>query len=819
MQEIQYVQMPQDDSAQIDQIGKEYSTGAAKGVAHGVQKDAIQNGFGARAIANEIEACKSWAMTFLLRKINGRDALVFWDEGTTGLTGTVMTSKEIVEGFANNKLGPEQRLSRFLSRFVSGGNLGAGSFGRGKLVFHAASATKTILVDSLRKDDNQYVAIDRKVEGGILLQPEKPYTGLQAKEFISQRTGGILSPLERPGTRVTILDVIPEISEAFYRSFSAHTSSYKASFAFMIEETWWEILHKFDAQIFLECEDKKLKIELRDPLLEIVEAEDGQDGIRVHRKQNIDITASGQRFRIKEMKFVVMPSNLEEEFKDIWIQRKRMKIGSIQRNISAHHKITNRLAAYVICEPELEDLIENAEGVTHYDYHLGATGIKQIRNVVKQELNEFERKLGLVSVSEDGESRRRLLDSMKEINDLALELGLVTQSGLGTDQEEIEILLKKFILPEEGSLRIEINDRVGPLAYEVLNKSHTPLFGSFCVVAKQKGREKVEIYSEEILLEPEQRKMIEVSQFTITNDLYENGKSVQIEAFWKNHDSTKMIAVCVRTLYIGINPPANHKAPVSLSFSCKFPRSSTRRVEMSDVITKMKIKVTNNTPYKLYIDLLSTLRHLANPKTGRLTTPLGNLFRKEDFMLGPQEDNTYYLDDLAVTPELFGSVHLTVADVTERACDLYSIVRLSRSSIELNKPQKFKLDKRTVPFYLEVDPPGFAIFNNAETVFEASDGRQSWYSGSLDGGYTFVLNAGHGAYKFIQKVADSPVIKNYEQEQMLRQAFLIAFENDNYRGVAEPFKDTLSEPNGSSALDIAKAFDNIIGCALNQIKG
>ena len=123
-----------------------------------------------------------------------------------------------------------------------------------------------------------------------------------------------------------------------------------------------------------------------------------------------------------------------------------------------------------------------------------------------------------------------------------------------------------------------------------------------------------------------------------------------------------------------------------------------------------------------------------------------------------------------------------------------------------------------MPFYLEVDPPGFSIFNNAETAIEPTDGRQSWYTGSIDAGYTFVLNAGHGAYKFIRKTSEPSIIKSYEQEQMLRQAYLIAFENDFYRGPAEQYKETLCDPN-SSALDIARTFDTIIGHALNQMRG
>ena len=65
-------------------------------------------------------------------------ALCFWDEGTHGLTGEILSSKEINIRSAKGMLGSsnaDQRLSRFLTRFESGGNDGPGCFGRGKLIF------------------------------------------------------------------------------------------------------------------------------------------------------------------------------------------------------------------------------------------------------------------------------------------------------------------------------------------------------------------------------------------------------------------------------------------------------------------------------------------------------------------------------------------------------------------------------------------------------------------------------------------------------------------------------------------------------------
>ncbi len=87
------------------------------------------------------KAYECWCFYFELLKINGSDALSFWDEGTLGLTGELLKADQIMERIAADTLGPDQRLGRFLARLVSGANLGPGIFGRGKLIFHGASRT------------------------------------------------------------------------------------------------------------------------------------------------------------------------------------------------------------------------------------------------------------------------------------------------------------------------------------------------------------------------------------------------------------------------------------------------------------------------------------------------------------------------------------------------------------------------------------------------------------------------------------------------------------------------------------------------------
>lgn len=74
-----YQRVPQNDLVGIKYVKDDYETLPARGLIHGLQKDAIQNGVGA---AKNIRSFCDWQMTFELSQIKGKDALIFWDNGT-----------------------------------------------------------------------------------------------------------------------------------------------------------------------------------------------------------------------------------------------------------------------------------------------------------------------------------------------------------------------------------------------------------------------------------------------------------------------------------------------------------------------------------------------------------------------------------------------------------------------------------------------------------------------------------------------------------------------------------------------------------------
>lgn len=129
--------------SRIDEVTRGYRQPPAMGIPHGVQKDAIQNGWGARVYAKNKGG---WGMSFeMLRDRGGTRYLAINDWGTSGLTGQVFDGPEDIP----DQLPPEERLARFENMNFSGSNYGPGLYGRGKLIFQAASESRDVIYDSL----------------------------------------------------------------------------------------------------------------------------------------------------------------------------------------------------------------------------------------------------------------------------------------------------------------------------------------------------------------------------------------------------------------------------------------------------------------------------------------------------------------------------------------------------------------------------------------------------------------------------------------------------------------------------------------------
>lgn len=811
----QYVSMPQNDLHQIEQVVREYE-GSGKGLAHGLQKDAIQNGFGARLIENESRACRDWKFIFELLEINELPALTFWDEGTTGLTGDILSVEGIEQMSAEGKLTPEQNLSRFLTRFESGGNLGAGNFGRGKSIFQGASKTASIICDSLRNTDKQYIAFDRKIVGTKLVQQRVPFQGDKAKEFIKKATNNVLMPLTVSGTRITILDLKDEIVDAIKKSFDpADDNDYSNDFIKMIEETWWEII-KFGVKIYIKRENTIKLVELSEPLKSIADCRDNQNGYRVYSKELIPVVIGNETYRIKELKYVVAPNPIDEDLREIWIQRKRMKIGSISKNINPHHTIHKRFCGYLVLEPRLEDIILLAEGTTHYSFNLIRKGTKQIRDIIRTELDNFQQKLGLRSISPESAAHQDMLDAMKEINEVAQNLGLLTEFSTGPPSKDIEITVESFTLPYPNSKRVEFGDDIGPIIYSIKNNTNQPKFVTFYLTAEQRGILEKNIMSKEIDLQSQEMTKIIVPPFQFQMEDFNYGEGALVKAKLNDKGSGTSICQVSRILWIGREEPEISEKPITITaYQPIFPRHNSNRVELTEVIKNIRFKISNNSAVyiKLAVDLIV---RKTNKKTSDFRT-LKRIINEDGVCLSAFSDKEYATEQILISNEEFKDIAEGPINADERRCEIYFSIYSSENIplLELNKSDR--IDKKSIAFYLGIDPPGQSIFKNAVDWDAPEDGKRSKYEGDRAAGFTFVLNVGHSAYKFMNEYSNE-VRQYYIKEEMLKQAYAIAIGEGIFKGSAEDFENALRGDN-IPPHESFLAFEEIIGRALNEMAG
>ena len=812
------VNMPQNDQRQIDQIKTEYESDPAKGLAHGVQKDAIQNGIGASVKNTISKACKdNWQFDFEVLDINGKPALIFWDEGTTGLIGDILSSEQIQKRSSGDGLGEDhadERLSRFLSRFESGGNTGPGSFGRGKLIFQAASKTQSILIDSLRNDDGKYIALNRLVRGTQLMQPPLPYVDKKAEKFIAQESGGALSPLKKFGTRITILEVDDEIVEAFEKSFT--NPEHNESFYHMISETWWEIIN-MGAKINLKYNGEVKTVNLTSDLEDIISAEDGKDGFKVFKKRDIKVVCQGQKYRIKELKLIVSPNNVPSYFNEIWVQRKKMKIGCIKKGINIHGKIANKITGYVRLDEKLENEFQNAEGTTHYSFNLRVAALKDVREIIKKEVEEFQKVLGFKAENTEKKLKNELNNALNELNEMAKDLGLPTDFAKGRQENGVSLTIKSLVLPNKGTNRVDFGQGIGPVEYQINNASGAPIFGQLDVYFEQ-GKIKQEICSEtELFIDSSNSQSIKIGVQGLDEDLFKNESMILVRAKLYKKDSTNLHAQVSRSIWLGIDPPksSDYLCEIKLD-GLQLPREETRRVELGELIRNGGFTISNNQNKDIKLNIDVKIRKSKSSDSDVIE--LATLKEEREFCISALSDYKFDLDNIEVSSDIFSNIFDSAATAESRKCEIFYSVRFAQTYEDLNVLKgEHACHKKTQDFFCGVDPAGQSIFKQIQNIDAKDDYRRAHTSGSSSEGYSFYLNSAHPSFKWVQ-TQDIEVRDSYYQEQMIFHACKLALKDEVFDGPLASFKERITDLELAQH-ELVENFDEILGMILKNIKG
>jgi len=364
------------------------------GIAHGLQKDAIQNAIDARKGKNKVRVHFE-----LFTNSKGR-FLTICDSNTTGLTGPVLFDAASYE----EDLPPDYHWARFESfAFTKDDPDAIGARGQGKFIFLRSSSKYTMFYDTLRQDKVYRVGGTQAMKTGCPILPPKesePWEGEIGESEIIKRTG--VPPIKSIGTRIIIIDPIDEVIE--------HIES--GSFTKAIEETWFRAIEKQILEILVTYSGKTHYAKVPYPYpLPKKDTDDYKTWISDKDFSDNNIEIYDETYRIKNFHAAchVGESELDENLRGIALIHNGMKICAIEMN-SAPINIKEKITGFIEFDQNLERELRKGENQSpnHYNLKWRRKIPHEIRNFVYHQLDIFgQNKLGLNTDPRKTKRRKR----------------------------------------------------------------------------------------------------------------------------------------------------------------------------------------------------------------------------------------------------------------------------------------------------------------------------------------------------------------------------------------------------------------------------
>jgi len=429
-------------------------------ISHAVQKDAVQNSWSARMNRRG----RGWKLTFDLVMSGRNTFLQIIDEGTTGLTGRILTPEEY-----GTDLPSEERWGRFegVAFTQPRGDRTLGSRGRGKFIFVGASKEYTVLYDTLRRDGTYRLGFR------TVTRTESPVysrDGDGGREMLVEMTGGLISPLDTVGTRVIIVNPVDEIIEDIRTGrFIRH-----------IGETWWEIISKHNAAIVVRAFDNENAVTIPE---EFILPTQDTNGIKTFVRPAGRIRLGpATEIKLKKLHIVYnRESPAPEDISGIAIQRDGMKICSVKLRYIAR-EIADKIHGYITLDAETEEALLADEGIEHYSYDFRRALPGAVKRFIEDELLRFAQdKLGYgVDAREIRRQQQREAERMalSAINSFTRVLGIGMGPGVGPrgtggerTPRDVRIQLDDLGLPRPHDLRVNYGETVGNIKLRIVNDS------------------------------------------------------------------------------------------------------------------------------------------------------------------------------------------------------------------------------------------------------------------------------------------------------------------------------------------------------------
>ncbi len=513
-------------------------------ISHGIQKDAIQNGWDACETKTKNYIQQNWAFEFELSEIKGIEVLTMTDYGTCGLTGNLATEDLKKLGTAAEDLPEYERWARWESfGFTKAEGLGAR--GQGKMIFILGSKDYTIFYDSLRSDGSYRFGGSIATETGC---PVFHYDDIEAKKTIKDKLGII--PLSHKGTRIMIINPVQELTEDIE----------KGNLLKFIEETWWPNIMKYGAQIIVKYKGNTVKAEIPEKFP--INREDKETNtFKTWIRESDDFTKTGLK-----IKRLCVACNKEKEVDEltegISCFRDGMKVDIVRFPIKSFRK---KVYGYIEFEPELEYELRDKEKPTHYAFK--GTTWNKIRNLVEQELEAFaNKKLGLGIDTQAVKNIKRNNAESKALSILRVvtknwSLSKLSKGGGGGGNggthsaKYIGVRLSDLSFPNPGSIpRLDYGQKLQGFKIAVYNKTNKTLDVTMNAFVLSGDTKIMDIRNESLILKAKSTEVFSENVIEVTKKIFKSAGIYRIRLHLIDNEKNVRLDEITRRIWVETDP-------------------------------------------------------------------------------------------------------------------------------------------------------------------------------------------------------------------------------------------------------------------------
>ena len=575
----------------LEQTKRDYEQAPARGVPHGLQKEAIQNGWGARV------GRRPWAFEIVLHPAAEDGSypalLTLTDSGTAGLSGDLHFNTDGLK--ETEDIPADQRLARFEAMFESGGEgAGPGLFGRGKLIFNVASKERTIFYDSRIKVGDYRFGF-RRIHGRDYQQFTTVKEGADAEKELASRTNGRLTPLAETGTRITVVDPTDEVVEAVTSGAMLDA----------VEETWWEIIQKHHASITVQLHPAKPQ-EAKVPKDFGPLPEKSGKGWNVLCRENIRLAIDGTSHRVKRIHFLIAPPKhtVSEHLLGLRFHRRGMVVGPIKLS-GVPPEVSDRFFGYVLLDHALEDAIADQESTTHYGITSpNRSPYRNLKQYAQTEFDTFLESIGLKKPTTSAEERVRRLaeDAQADLNSILSNLG-VPGFGKGKPKPAHLYLTVTDLEFPGGTTQLVMRDEINAFAFRLDNPTKRAEKAWWRVFTSERDAGELQT------LMPRKQITARAGGFVTTDDLSISLTSPPYSSYTKvactcevTDDDGRILQKKSFFFYIDLKPDTLARWAEVRLYSADWPRD-TRRLDYGDILSNIRYELENMSSERMSVRL------------------------------------------------------------------------------------------------------------------------------------------------------------------------------------------------------------------------